>query len=128
MADTANTPDETSAQPTTPDPEAAPRIVVDDEIVTARVRRAPRYAVFMGLGAILGILVALILTFAFDGSGESVSTGVVYSPMQVFGFLSLIFVAVGVVVGGVVALILDRVMSRRARDVVVDRERSHYAE
>ncbi|KRA26059.1 hypothetical protein ASD65_12090 [Microbacterium sp. Root61] len=104
-------------------------MVIDDELVTVKVRRAPKYAVFMGLGAIIGILVALILTFAFNGSGEeSPNTGMVYSQTQVFGFLALIFVVVGIVVGGVVALILDRVMSKRARDVVMDRETAHYAE
>ena len=39
-----------------------------------------------------------------------------------FGFLLLICITVGVVVGGVTALILDRVLAGRTRDVIVDRE------
>ncbi len=65
----------------------------------------------------------MILTFAFDGTVDvSPNTGMVYSQTQVFGFLALICVTVGVVVGGVVALILDRVFARRTREVTVDRE------
>ena len=45
----------------------------------------------------------MILTFAFNGTdGISPNTGLVYSPGQVFGFLLLICITVGVVVGGVV--------------------------
>ena len=43
-------------------------------IETARVRRSPRYAIFCVAGAALGILAALILTFAFDGTAEAGST------------------------------------------------------
>lgn len=107
-----------------PAPHDAPRVVVDDAVVTVRVRRAPKYAVFLTLGAVLGVLVALILTSAFGGAENESSTGVVYSFAQVFGFLALIGIAVGVVVGGLVALIFDRVMSARAHDVTADRVRT----
>ena len=107
-----------SATPPTPSP------IVEDHIETVRVRRAPKYSVFLIAGAGLGILVAMILTFAFNGSGDvSPNTGLVYSSTQVFGFLALICITVGVALGGVVALILDRALARRTRDVVVDRER-----
>ena len=46
-----------------------------------------------------------------------------YTPGQVFGFLLLICITVGVVLGGVTALILDRMLAKRTRDVTVDRER-----
>ena len=98
--------------------------VVEDHIETVRVRRAPKYSVFLIAGAGLGILVAMILTFAFNGSGDvSPNTGLIYSSTQVFGFLALVCITVGVAIGGVVALILDRALARRTRDVVVDRER-----
>ena len=90
-------------------------------IVSAQVRRAPRVGVFLGLGAVLGLITAMVLTFAFD-SGVSPNTGLEYSQLQVFGFLMLIFVTIGIVLGGVVAVILDRVSSRRIRSVTVDRE------
>ncbi len=113
MADPASTPEE-------------PATRAEDRIESVRVRRAPKISVFLALGAALGILVALILTFAFSGvADESPNTGLVYSQGQVFGFLALICVAVGVAVGGIVALLLDRASARHTRDVVVDHETVH---
>lgn len=100
-------------------------------IESARVRRAPRYGVFLVGGALLGVLVAVILTFAFGGGpiepgapagDKSDYTGLTYSTPQVLGFLALIFAPIGLAVGGVVALILDRVVGRRTREVRIDRE------
>ncbi|WP_279071873.1 potassium transporter Trk [Microbacterium lacticum] len=94
------------------------------QIETAHVRRSPRYAIFFVLGAILGILAALILTFAFDGTEEkSASTQVIYSTSQVFGFLCLVCIPIGMAVLGAVALILDRRLSRRQHEVRVDHKR-----
>ena len=96
----------------------------DDHLETVRVRRAPKFSVFLIVGAALGIVVALILTFAFDGSSsQSPNTGLVYTDGQVFGFLVLICVTAGVAIGAVVALVFDRVLRRRSREVLVDRER-----
>ncbi|QIG41118.1 potassium transporter Trk [Microbacterium sp. 4R-513] len=90
---------------------------------TVRVRRAPKFSVFLLLGAGLGLLTALILTYAFNGTlTQSQNTGLVYSPGQVFGFLALICVTVGVAVFAIIALILDRVSRKRTREVTVDRE------
>ncbi|MCR2794141.1 potassium transporter Trk [Microbacterium sp. zg.Y625] len=91
---------------------------------TARVRRTPKFAVFIGLGAALGLLTALILTFAFDGgtTEQSAATGVVYTPTQVFGFLALFGVPIGIAVGGIVAVILDRVLAKRTREVRIEHE------
>ena len=95
--------------PTTPDAAASARpldaadtpATIEDHIETVRVRRAPKYSVFLVAGAALGLLVAMILTFAFNGTGDiSPNTGLVYSQSQVFGFLALICITVGVVVGG----------------------------
>lgn len=94
-----------------------------ERVETVRVRRAPKISVFLLAGAALGILTAMILTFAFGGTDEvSPNTGLEYSQAQVFGFLALIGIAVGLVLGGGVALILDRVSLRRAQDVTVDHE------
>ncbi|QEW01752.1 potassium transporter Trk [Microbacterium lushaniae] len=96
---------------------------VRDEIETVRVRRSPKYGVFLALGAALGLLVAMILTFAFDGTAmESPNSGMQYSTTQVFGFVTLICVPVGIALAGALALILDRVVGRRTRDVRVDHE------
>jgi hypothetical protein len=103
-----------------------PLSVVEDHYETVRVRRSPKYAVFLAAGAALGIIVALILTFTFTGTeGVSPNTGLVYSQGQVFGFLLLVCLSVGLVLGGVVALILDRLLGRRTHEVTVDRETVH---
>lgn len=93
-----------------------------DDIETVSVRRAPKYGVFLGAGAFVGILFALILTFAIDGTGVSPYTQVVYSQLQVFGFTALICVVAGVTAGAVVALVFERVLGRRTRQVIVDHE------
>jgi len=110
-------PSQTVTPRTTPHTEA--RL---DEIVEVRVRRSPRYGVFLVLGAALGVLVAMILTFAFDSTGKVAGNGAVYSQGQVFGFLALVGIAVGLAVGGLVALVLDRIVGRRARTARVDHE------
>ncbi|WP_426323020.1 potassium transporter Trk [Microbacterium sp. E-13] len=97
-----------------------------DRIETVRVRRAPKISVFLLLGAGLGALVAMILTFAFNGTAEaSPNTGLEYSQGQVFGFLLLICVPVGLVLAAVAALIFDRGSRRRTQQVVVDHARVH---
>lgn len=94
-----------------------------EHIETARLRRSPRYGAFVAVGAALGVIVALILTFAFDGTSEESASGVVYSQSQVFGFVALAAVPIGIALAIVVALILDRRSSRRSRDVLIDHER-----
>lgn len=85
------------------------------------VRRAPKISVFLVAGAGVGILAALILTFAFAGSTEaSPNTGLEYTPGQVFGFLALIGIAVGLAAGAAVALVFDRLSRRKAREVTVE--------
>ena len=97
-----------------------------DRIESGRVRRAPKFSVFVLVGAALGLLVALILTFAFDGTAQvSPNTGVQYSQGQVFGFLALICITVGVLLGGLVALAFDRRSRRRTRDIAIDHESVH---
>ncbi|MGN8553777.1 UNVERIFIED_CONTAM: potassium transporter Trk [Microbacterium sp. SLM126] len=96
---------------------------VEDHIETVRVRRAPKFSVFLLVGAALGIIVAMILTFAFDGSQDvSPNTGLVYSQGQVFGFLVLVCVPVGLALAAVVALLLDRRSRNHTHSVTVDRE------
>lgn len=97
-----------------------------DRTERVRVRRAPKYGVFLALGAVLGVVAAMVLTFAFDGTAQPSPAGIQYSQLQVFGFLALAGAAAGLLVGGVVALILDRVLGRRERDV--DAQHEHRAD
>ncbi len=46
-----------------------------------------------------------------------------YTVGQVFGFLALAGAAVGLLLGGILSLILERTIGRRTRDVLVERER-----
>ncbi|MFF5625147.1 MULTISPECIES: potassium transporter Trk [unclassified Microbacterium] len=92
-----------------------------EQTVEATVRRVPRYGVFMGIGVVVGVIVAGILTFA--GSFQpSEALDVVYPPGQVFGFLLLWTAPIGLALGGVAGLIAERVARRRDRVVRVERE------
>lgn len=93
------------------------------QVSTAQVRRVPKYPVFLVLGAVIGVFAALILTFAFNGSDErSPFTNVQYSPTQVFGFLLLWTIPIGIALGGLVALVLDRLARRHTREVRITHE------
>ncbi|ANF31766.1 hypothetical protein A0130_08860 [Leifsonia xyli] len=99
------------------DSPAVPEQPEETETVTpaeVRVRRSPRYFRFMITGAVLFAIVALILTFSFPENPT-------YDRGSVFGFLLAICVTIGVALGAVVALILDRTTARRARSVQADR-------
>jgi hypothetical protein len=104
------------------DQSSTPRPDVVDELEVVQVRRSPRYGVFLGLGTGLGVLAAAILTFAFQGNDVS-DTGIVYSAGQVFGFLALLCGAIGLALGGVLAIILERTIGRRTRRFTADHAR-----
>ena len=79
-----------------------------------RVRRSPRIANFLLAGALLGVVVAFVLTVVFPANSE-------FPASQVFGLLLLAGIALGGAFGGAVALVLDRVLARRAREVEAER-------
>ncbi|WP_119695861.1 potassium transporter Trk [Microbacterium halotolerans] len=88
----------------------------DESVV--RARRAPRYGVFAALGAMAGIVAALVLTTVFNGTDEpSRYTEVEYSTSQVFGFVLLWCVPAGIALGMLVALVLDRTIGRRTQQI-----------
>lgn len=96
-------------------PDQLPESVTETASDEVTVRRAPRYPRFLGLGLLLGGVVALILTFSFPPNDE-------FDRGQVFGFLLLLCATGGLVLGAVFALILDRAFTRRARRVQVEHE------
>ena len=79
------------------------------------VRRAPRIPVFLVLGAGLGAIAAYLLTSAFPIDQE-VGFG------ATFGYFALWGVSIGLVVGGVTAVVFDVLSLRRAREVEAERE------
>ncbi len=94
---------------------------IEDHVERMRMRRAPKFSVFLAVGAVLGLIAAMILTFTFNGTGEvSPNTGLVYSQGQVFGFMLLVCIPVGLALAAIVALIFDRRSARRTKDVIVD--------
>ncbi|MDQ0726992.1 potassium transporter Trk [Microbacterium sp. W4I20] len=91
------------------------------QTVEATVRHVPRYGVFIGIGVVVGIIAAVILTWT-GSFEESQALDVVYPAGQVFGFLLLWTVPAGIALGGIAGLILERVARRHDRVVRVDRE------
>ena len=99
------------------EPETASGEPVHGE-TTDTVRRSPRIVNFMILGAVLGALLAVILTYAFPENDA-------FSRTQVLGFLLLACVAFGVAIACLVALVLGRIVARKAITVVADRVGVH---
>ena len=100
-----------------------PQIPARSDEVVADVRRAPKYGVFAALGAMLGVVVAMILSTVFDGTAEpSRYTEIQYTTSQAFGFILLWCVPAGILLGMLVALVLDRTVGRRVRTAHVVRE------
>jgi peptidoglycan/LPS O-acetylase OafA/YrhL len=79
-----------------------------------RVRRSPKILQFLITGAVVGAIVALILTLSFPPNDE-------FSPIQVFGFLLLICVVAAGILAGLAAIITDAILSRRIRTLTADR-------
>ena len=94
---------------------------LDTEVTgeTVNVRRAPRYGRFIAVGAALGIIIALILTFAFPENDD-------FDRGQVFGFLLLGLGALGVAFGAVAALVFDRVLGNRSGLAIAEHEQTHH--
>jgi hypothetical protein len=88
----------------------------DDSATTVRIRRAPKFSVFLVLGALVGILVALILTASYP-IDPKVGFGPVFGYFAIYGFVG------GLLVGSIVALLFDRILGRRARTVTVTVDR-----
>ena len=74
------------------------------------IRRAPKIATFLILGGGLGAIVTFILTAIYPVD-PSVGFG------ALFGYFALYGVTAGVLAGAVVAIVLDRTSTRRARTV-----------
>lgn len=89
------------------------------EELRVTVRRSPKYGVFMAIGAVIGILVAWIVSSSVgpstNESGQQVDTTPVIGLMLVIGFIA------GGALGAVVAIIVDRSLSKGTRTVLAER-------
>jgi hypothetical protein len=77
------------------------------------IRRAPKIPVFLVLGAVLGALATLILT-ALQPADPAIGFP------ALFGYFCIYGVPFGAVVGGVVAILLDRRATRHARRLTAE--------
>jgi hypothetical protein len=88
----------------------------DDRESSVRIRRAPKFSVFVVLGALVGVLVSLVLTASFP-IDPKVGFGSTFGYFAIYGFVG------GILLGSIVALIFDRVLSRGSRVVTVTVDR-----
>ncbi|MDQ0259083.1 hypothetical protein [Sinomonas atrocyanea] len=77
------------------------------------VRRAPKYVPFLVAGGLLGAIAAAVTSFAEPAPQN-------YTQGSVFGYFMVLFAAGGVLLGGLTALILDRVSLRRAERATLE--------
>ena len=87
----------------------------DDVTGEARIRRAPRIGRFLFLGAAVGLIGTLILTSLYPADPD-------VGFAALFGYFSLYGVPIGVALGAILALVLDRLSVRRTRTIAVERE------
>jgi hypothetical protein len=87
-----------------------------EEPQRATVRRAPKFGVFILVGAVLGAFVTLIFTSLYPAD-PNIGFGATYAYFLVYG------IPFGVLVGALVALAFDRRSRRRARTIDVEHER-----
>lgn len=91
-----------SARPTVRAPEVTVVEIVDEpgpREVT--MRRAPRYRAFVGTGAIIGVVLAVLLIALFPDDGR-------FSTASVLGYLAVSLGLVGGLLGGAVAVLVER--------------------
>ncbi len=74
------------------------------------VRRAPKIGVFLVVGGFVGMMTTLVLTSLFP-----VDPNVGF--VSLFAYFSLFGIPAGVVLGALLALLLDRISRRRAKTV-----------
>ncbi|HXD27496.1 MAG TPA: hypothetical protein VN621_01935 [Arthrobacter sp.] len=72
------------------------------------VSSSPKFWPFVGAGAVLGVLAAMVTALAGDPDGE-------FTRGSVFGFFAVVFGLAGVLLGCIAFLIVDAVLRRRSR-------------
>lgn len=98
-------------------PEGTQRRIVRTVEEGAVLRRQVRLGRFLAIGAITGILAALALTFAVPERPGFVPANpdLHFSQTQVFGFLLVFLVPIGLGLGGVAGLLAGRLGARPQR-------------
>ncbi len=83
--------------------------------VDVRVRRAPKFGAFIVVGAGIALIATLIVTALFP-SDPSVGYATLVA------YFSLFTIPAGVVIAAVIALIVDRRSSKRAKTIAAEEE------
>jgi hypothetical protein len=78
------------------------------------IRRAPKIPVFLVLGALVGLLGTLVVT-ALQPADPTIGFA------ALFGYFCVYGIPFGIVIGGVIAVLLDWVSTRRAKTVPAER-------
>ena len=81
--------------------------------VDVTIRRAPKIPVFLVLGALVGFFGTLIVT-ALQPADPAVGFP------ALFGYFCIYGIPLGIVLGGILAVVLDRVSLRRAHRVTAE--------
>jgi len=81
--------------------------------VDVTIRRAPKIPVFLVLGALVGFFGTLIVT-ALQPADPAVGFA------ALFGYFCIYGIPLGIVLGGILAIVLDRVSLRRAQSVTAE--------
>ncbi|MFZ4843412.1 hypothetical protein [Mycetocola saprophilus] len=103
-----------------PEPQSDP-LQEERTRTTVRVRRSPKYFTFIVIGGVVGIVTAMILTFSFPKNED-------FSQGQIFGFLALVCVVVGIAIFGSLAILLDRLVGRKEHVIDADKLYVHPVE
>ncbi|GAA2170953.1 hypothetical protein GCM10009846_03130 [Agrococcus versicolor] len=99
-------------------------VTVDRADVQVRARLVPRYGRFMVLGGILGAIAGWLWS-RLGSSGPWLNAGPVIDTSSIVPFLVGVGALVGIVLGAVLAIVLDRLVGRRRRTVTAERTRHH---
>jgi anti-sigma factor RsiW len=83
------------------EPSPAPERQAADEPRQVRLRRAPRYRAFVATGAVAGLVIAF-------GLSRIAADDAQYSNRSVLGYLVVILALIGAVIGGGLAVLVER--------------------
>lgn len=107
------------------DADAASAAADEPREVRATVTRQARIGRFLGVGAIVGLLLALVLSMLWPSDPNYVpeNPSLNFSDLQVFGFLAVYLVPICLGIAGLIGYLLGRAAERRNHaDVVLERD------
>lgn len=89
---------------------ARDRRPIEPERRDVTVRRAPKYAPFIAVWAVLGVVLAAVSAYTGPENAE-------FTRGTVFAFLAVLFGLAGILVGSLLFLLIDRASVKRAKHV-----------